>query len=94
MELTANPTSINDSGLFVVICRDVSDRKHAEEKLETLAKYEPLTGLANRTLFHEKLDEALRLAERGHHIVAVLYLDLDHFKGATTRLDIRSGINW
>jgi len=61
MELTMNATSFEDSRVYVVICRDVSDRKQAEEKLETLAKFDPLTGLANRTLFHEKLDEALRL---------------------------------
>lgn len=91
MELTANATSFDDSRMFVVICRDISDRKQAEEKLETLAKYDPLTGLANRFLFHEKLDEALRFAERGHHKVAVLYLDLDHFKDTNDTLGHPAG---
>jgi diguanylate cyclase (GGDEF)-like protein/PAS domain S-box-containing protein len=91
MELTANATSFDETSLFVVICRDISNRKQAQEKLESLAKYDPLTGLANRTLFHEKLDEALRLAERGRHSVAVLYLDLDHFKDINDTLGHPAG---
>lgn len=91
MELTANATSFEKSRMFVVICRDVSDRKQAEERLESLAKFDPLTGLANRTLFHEKLDEALQLAERGQHNVAVLYLDLDHFKDINDTLGHPAG---
>ncbi len=91
MELTANATSFDETRLFVVICRDISNRKQVEAKLESLAKYDPLTGLANRTLFHEKLDEALRLAERGGHSIAVLYLDLDHFKDINDTLGHPAG---
>jgi GGDEF domain-containing protein len=83
MELTANATNFDESMLFVIIYRDESDRKQAEERLESLAKYDPLTGLANRALFHEKLDESLR--------AAVLYLDLDRFKNINDTLGHPAG---
>jgi diguanylate cyclase (GGDEF)-like protein len=54
---------------------------HEQERLQTelayRARHDPLTGLANRTMFQERLDQAFRMSERG---VAVLWIDLDHFK--------------
>lgn len=45
-----------------------------------LALYDPLTGLANRRLFEDRLEQALKHARRRRTGIAVLYLDLDHFK--------------
>jgi diguanylate cyclase (GGDEF)-like protein/PAS domain S-box-containing protein len=71
---------------YVGIFSDISQRKELEQDLERMAFYDPLTGLANRTLFHERLRQALRDVKRyGGFRVAVLYLDLDLFKQVNDR---------
>ncbi|MEO5657869.1 MAG: EAL domain-containing protein, partial [Nitrospiria bacterium] len=62
------------------ILRDVTERKLSEDRLNTLAHYDPLTGLPNRLLFQDRLNQALTQARRDHELVALLYLDLDRFK--------------
>jgi len=59
---------------------DVTDRKIAEERLAHLAHHDALTGLPNRTLLIERLQQSIAYAHRRERIVAVLYLDLDRFK--------------
>jgi diguanylate cyclase (GGDEF)-like protein/PAS domain S-box-containing protein len=60
--------------------RDITERKALEEQLRQLAFHDPLTLLANRTLFKDRVQHALTLSQRGHGPVAVLFLDLDDFK--------------
>ncbi|MFD0739283.1 EAL domain-containing protein [Lysobacter koreensis] len=64
----------------VVALHDITERKEAERRLQQLAHYDTLTGLPNRRLFYQSLHEALAHARVQGWIVAVLYLDLDHFK--------------
>lgn len=59
------------------------ERKRREQSLARHAHYDPLTDLANRALFRERLSQALARADRTGRIVAVLWLDLDGFKEAT-----------
>jgi len=59
--------------------RDAARRRHQEE-LAHLAYHDGLTGLANRSLFHDRLSQALARAKRHARTLAVLYLDLDAFK--------------
>jgi diguanylate cyclase (GGDEF)-like protein/PAS domain S-box-containing protein len=59
---------------------DITDRKLLEEQLEYQAFHDPLTGLANRALFRDRVEQALRRRHRSHDGVAVLFLDLDAFK--------------
>jgi PAS domain S-box-containing protein len=61
-------------------CLDVSERRHAEERIRYLAYFDSLTGLPNRTFMREVLDFALANAVRHQRQVAVLFLDIDHFK--------------
>ena len=65
---------------FVCLVRDITERKKAEEKLTQLALYDQLTGLPNRTMFHEKLTSALLQARRAKSEMALLFIDLDGFK--------------
>lgn len=58
----------------------VIERKQDEEKLELLAHNDLLTGLPNRALFHDRLEQSLAMAKRNQHGMSVLFLDLDHFK--------------
>ncbi len=60
--------------------RDISERKALEEQLRQMAFHDPLTLLANRILFKDRVQHALTLAQRGHAPMAVLFLDLDNFK--------------
>jgi len=62
------------------LIRDITQRKEAEQQVEYQAYHDALTGLANRRLFQEHLSLALALAQRRSSMVAVLFLDLDHFK--------------
>lgn len=58
----------------------VVDRKRAEERLRFLAHHDGLTGLTNRALFYDRLETALRSANRQENRIALLFLDLDGFK--------------
>jgi diguanylate cyclase (GGDEF)-like protein/PAS domain S-box-containing protein len=60
--------------------RDITERKLAEERVQSLAFYDSLTGLPNRTLLEDRLTKALAGARRHKHKVALLFLDLDRFK--------------
>jgi len=63
-----------------VVIRDISARKGLEGALQHQALHDALTGLPNRTLLYDRLDQALRSARRGAEPLALLLLDLDHFK--------------
>jgi diguanylate cyclase (GGDEF)-like protein/PAS domain S-box-containing protein len=65
---------------IVAVTRDVSDRKRAEAELAHQALHDTLTGLPNRALFLDRLQQALHRARRGAAGVAVLFVDLDRFK--------------
>lgn len=58
----------------------VIERKQTEEALRKLAHNDPLTGLPNRSLFYDRLEQALAWAQRHRQEMAVMFLDLDHFK--------------
>jgi len=64
----------------VLNTRDVSERRRLEEQLTHQAFHDPLTGLANRALFRDRVSHALALAQRRGTPVTVLFLDLDDFK--------------
>src|SRR6202163_2838312 len=71
--------------------RDISERKALEEQLRQLAFHDPLTLLANRNLFRDRVQHALTLAQRGQHQVAVMFLDLDNFKNINDTLGHDAG---
>jgi diguanylate cyclase (GGDEF)-like protein/PAS domain S-box-containing protein len=65
---------------LVLNTRDVSERKRLEEQLTHQAFHDPLTGLANRALFRDRVSHALALSQRQGHPITVFFLDLDDFK--------------
>jgi diguanylate cyclase (GGDEF)-like protein/PAS domain S-box-containing protein len=71
---------------IVLNTRDVSERKRLEQELLHQAFHDPLTGLANRALFRDRVSHALSLARRHGHALTVLFLDLDDFKNVNDSL--------
>ncbi|VUD66749.1 Cyclic di-GMP phosphodiesterase Gmr [Thalassocella blandensis] len=69
-----------EDGVRIGVARDVTALRAAEDKLHFLALHDPLTGLANRSLFSDRLDSALRAAHRHQTRLALLFLDLNDFK--------------
>jgi len=65
---------------FFVLATDVSERKAMEIHLARIAQQDPLTGLPNRTLLDDRLHRAIARSRRTREQVAVMYIDIDHFK--------------
>lgn len=65
---------------------NITDRKAATDKIQSLAFYDPLTKLPNRTLLLDRLKQALVASARSHHYGALLFLDLDNFKSLNDTL--------
>lgn len=66
-------------------------RKRYETELLRRANYDSLTGLANRRLFQDRLEQAIRLARRDHSIVGLLFIDIDRFKKVNDTLGHSAG---
>ena len=78
-------------GGIVLNGRDISERKAFEAQLEHQAFHDPVTKLANRALFNERVRHALARARREHFEVAVIFLDLDDFKTINDSLGHAAG---
>jgi diguanylate cyclase (GGDEF)-like protein/PAS domain S-box-containing protein len=70
---------------YVGIFSDITEEKAQEEQLRRLAHHDSLTGLPNRALFFDRLTQAIAHARRERCYVAVMFLDLDHFKAVNDR---------
>ena len=84
-------TMFSDRRAQLIAIMDVTAKRQAEERIEHMAHHDALTGLPNRVLFHERLDETLLRAHRNAENFAVLYLDLDQFKTVNDTLGHPAG---
>jgi diguanylate cyclase (GGDEF)-like protein/PAS domain S-box-containing protein len=64
----------------IVSVRDLTEHQRTQEKLQYLANYDSLTGLPNRALFRDRLQQAMQRAQRSGQPMALMFLDLDRFK--------------
>ncbi len=71
---------------YIAIYIDITERKREEERIQYLANYDVLTGLPNRYLLNDRLEQGLGLAQRHQKRIAVMFIDLDHFKNINDSL--------
>ncbi|MCW8944355.1 MAG: EAL domain-containing protein, partial [Sedimenticola sp.] len=64
----------------LILLHDITSRKTAENEIKHMAYHDALTGLANRTLFKDRLDQAIKRAKRKAALIVVLFIDIDKFK--------------
>ncbi len=75
----------------IAIFSDISDKKRSETLIWQQANYDTLTGLPNRRLFHDRLEQEIKKAEREQHLLALMFIDLDRFKEVNDTLGHEAG---
>jgi len=91
IEFSVTPLVSGRRTLFMTIARDNTERRKVEERIKYLALHDELTGLPNRTLFFDRLNQALSRAHRYKHVTAILYIDLDGFKPVNDMFGHKAG---
>ncbi len=80
LKINAIHNERGDVSHYLGVFHDLTDLKHSQRQVAYQANYDALTSLPNRHLFRDHLEMALAQAQRHHHHVGVIFLDLDNFK--------------
>jgi diguanylate cyclase (GGDEF)-like protein/PAS domain S-box-containing protein len=80
IELTYSIARVADNSYGVLVGRDITERRRAESQVRFLAYHDLLTGLPNRILFQDRLDQAVGIAYREKSKIGLIVVDLDSFK--------------
>ncbi|WP_067095422.1 putative bifunctional diguanylate cyclase/phosphodiesterase [Marinomonas atlantica] len=80
VEVCASMITLDNTPRYLVSVRDITQRIKDQEQVRYLAYYDALTNLPNRRLLHDRLSNAIEVAQEHDHIGGVLFLDLDRFK--------------
>jgi diguanylate cyclase (GGDEF)-like protein/PAS domain S-box-containing protein len=86
VEVSIRRAAYGGRAILLSTTRDITARKQANDRVVYMARHDVLTGLVNRSVFVEVLDQAIARVHRGARTFAVLYLDLDHFKDVNDTL--------
>jgi diguanylate cyclase (GGDEF)-like protein/PAS domain S-box-containing protein len=78
--LSISEGNVSNTRFFTVMARDNSERHIFESEMEYLATHDILTGLPNRTLLYDRLQQAITQCARAKKLAAILFIDLDRFK--------------
>ena len=91
VEVEASVAELRERRMVVLVVRDLTGRQQTEETLRSLAYHDPLTGLPNRLLFHDRLAQAIERAKRARQFLTVMLIDLDRFKLINDSLGLVTG---
>ncbi|PIF19682.1 MULTISPECIES: bifunctional diguanylate cyclase/phosphodiesterase [unclassified Acidovorax] len=91
VEVVGKTMPLHHADYRIVVVRDITARKQAQEREAFIALHDPLTQLPNRHFLMEQLSQVLSLARRRHGRVAVLFMNLDHFKTVNDSLGHHAG---
>ena len=91
LSVSLKKNSPAQSTTFIVLSRDITSRKEAENKIYRLASFDPTTGLHNRLSFSDRLEREIQRATHQNNKLAVLFLDLDGFKKVNDTLGHSAG---
>jgi diguanylate cyclase (GGDEF)-like protein/PAS domain S-box-containing protein len=80
VEINTKLIELDGKKMMYSVIRDISGRRTAEQRIAQLAHFDAITNLPNRTLFYDRLDQAVARAKRYKQKFAILFLDLDGFK--------------
>jgi diguanylate cyclase (GGDEF)-like protein/PAS domain S-box-containing protein len=91
VDINVRLITISDRQMYLALCRDISEKKKAEAKIQHMAFHDALTGLPNRWYLQTYMKEYIRSAEGIQGSFNVLLLDLDHFKVINDSLGHQAG---
>lgn len=91
VEVVGKTMPLHHADYRIVVVRDITARKQAQEREAFIALHDTLTQLPNRHFLMEQLSQVLSLARRRHGRVAVLFMNLDHFKTVNDSLGHHAG---
>jgi diguanylate cyclase (GGDEF)-like protein/PAS domain S-box-containing protein len=91
LTLCADYNDHNEVVCYIGMFYDITEKRLSEERIARLAYYDALTGLANRRLFEDRLENAVLTARRKGTSLAVLFIDLDRFKPVNDSLGHKAG---
>ncbi len=89
--VSSEAVELDGEQYVLTMMTDVTERKRADDQIQYLATRDQLTGLPNRLLFSDRLRLALTRAARDHSHLALLFIDLDHFKDINDTLGHQAG---
>jgi diguanylate cyclase (GGDEF)-like protein/PAS domain S-box-containing protein len=91
LEKLVEERTLELSRTVLALEKKAAEQKESEAHIQRLAHFDPLTGLPNRLLLHDRCQHALTVAHRGQQPVALMFIDLDHFKNINDSLGHRVG---
>src|SRR6266508_420706 len=91
LSVSRKATGSGEKPHFIVLSRDITERKEAERRILRLAFFDTLTGLPNRQSFLERVDREIRRVQRSGGKLAVLFMDFDRFKNINDTMGHNTG---